>query len=115
MNLLDGAKTANYLTTGFWGDQCIKEASKFCNPNDVDGGAARTSKWTTLPNPSNWNIDKSAPYFVYVDNETANGFEFNDFPYEAIPQGMTLVADMSSNIASKPIDWSKYGVVYAGA
>lgn len=68
-----------------------------------------------MPDKSNWKIDSSAPYFVYVDNETANGFEFNNFPFEVIPEGMTLVADMSSNIASKPIDWSKYGVVYAGA
>jgi len=68
-----------------------------------------------LPDQSTWNIDSAAPYFVYVDNETANGFEFNNFPFEVIPEGMTLVADMSSNIASKPIDWSKYGVIYAGA
>lgn len=81
----------------------------------MDGGFARASKWTNLPDPANWNIDKSAPYFVYVDNETANGFEYNNFPFEVIPEGMTLVADMSSNIATKPIDWSKYGVIYAGA
>jgi phosphoserine aminotransferase len=52
---------------------------------------------------------------VYVDNETANGFEFNDFPYEVIPEGMLLVSDMSSNISTKPIDWTKYAAVYAGA
>lgn len=115
MNLLNGAKTANYLTTGFWGDQCIVESEKYCTPNDVDGGFARRSSWTNLPDPSTWKIDASAPYFVYVDNETANGFEFNNFPFEVIPEGMTLVSDMSSNIASKPIDWTKYGVIYAGA
>lgn len=115
MNLLDGHKGANYLTTGYWGDQCIGEAAKWSMPNDVDNGFARASSWKDLSDPSTWRIDKTAPYFVYVENETANGFEFNDFPFEVIPKSMTLVADMSSNIASKPIDWSKYGVVYAGA
>jgi phosphoserine aminotransferase len=50
-----------------------------------------------------------------VDNETANGFEFNDFPFEVIPPGMLLICDMSSNITTKPIDWSRYAVIYAGA
>lgn len=115
MNLLNGHKTANYVTTGFWGDQCFDEAKKYCTPNEVDGGFARASAWRNLPDPSNWKIDPTSPYLVYVDNETANGFEYNNFPFEVIPEGMALVADMSSNIATKPIDWSKYGVVYAGA
>jgi phosphoserine aminotransferase len=114
LNLLDGAQTANYLTTGFWGNQCFDEAKKYCVPNEVDF-TARESGWTTLKDPSEWNIDASAPYFVYVDNETANGFEFNDFPFEVIPEGMLLISDMSSNISTKPIDWTKYAAVYAGA
>lgn len=76
---------------------------------------ARESGWTTLKDPSEWNIDQSAPYFVYVDNETANGFEFNDFPFEVIPEGQLLISDMSSNITTKPIDWTKYAAIYAGA
>jgi len=50
----------------------------------------------------------------YCDNETGTGFEINDFPYEAV-EGKNLVADMSSNIGSKVIDWSKYAAAYACA
>ena len=66
-------------------------------------------------------IDKKSYLFLagteldWSGGLNGNGFEFNNFPFEVIPEGMTLVADMSSNIASKPIDWSKYGVIYAGA
>jgi len=115
MNLLNGHRTANYLTTGFWGVQCIGEAAKWSTPNDVMVAMLNHLLGQICLTLSTRNIDKSAPYFVYVENETANGFEFNEFPHEVIPEGMTLVADMSSNIGSKPIDWSKYGVVYAGA
>lgn len=75
----------------------------------------RESNWKQIQDEAEWTIDKNAPYFSYVDNETVNGFEFNDFPFEVIPEGMELVCDMSSNITTKPIDWTKYGVVYAGA
>jgi len=55
-----------------------------------------------------------ASYFHYTDNEASDGFEFKDFPFEKVPNDQILVADMSSTIATKHIDWSKYGVVYAG-
>ena len=56
-----------------------------------------------------------AKYFHYCDNETIQGFEFKDFPFDKVPEGQILVSDMSSNFMTKPVDWSKYGVVYAGA
>jgi phosphoserine aminotransferase len=65
--------------------------------------------------PSEWAIDAGAKYFHYCDNETIQGFEFNDFCYDKVPESQILVADMSSNFCSKEIDWSKFGVVYAGA
>jgi phosphoserine aminotransferase len=108
-----GEKTkANYLTTGAWSEAAIKEAKKFCTPVEVwpDSG----SKFSTLPDPSTWNIDKDAAYFHYCDNETIHGVEFQDFPYDLLGD-MPLVSDMSSNFCSRPISWEKYGVVYAGA
>ena len=69
--------------------------------------------YTTLSD--DWNVDPNAKFFHYCDNETIQGFEFNTFPYEKVPDGQTLVCDMSSNFCTKEIDWSKYGVVYAGA
>jgi phosphoserine aminotransferase len=62
--------------------------------------------------------DKDAAYFHYCDNETIHGVEFpgaGSFPFDAIPENQTLICDMSSNFCSRPVDWEKYGVVYAGA
>lgn len=60
-------------------------------------------------------MNPDATYFHFCDNETIQGFEFNDFPFHAIPKGQLVVCDMSSNFCSRRIDWSKYDVVYAGA
>jgi phosphoserine aminotransferase len=111
-NLTKDNKKVNYLTTGAWSEQAFKEAKKVCQPNEVwaDSG----SKFTTVPNPDTWKIEADAAYFHYCDNETIHGVEFNDFPFEKVA-GTTLVCDMSSNIGTRPIDWEKYGVVYAGA
>ena len=56
-----------------------------------------------------------AKYFHYCDNETMQGFEFSDFPFGKVPEDQILVADMSSSITTRPIDWRRFGVVYAGA
>lgn len=114
-NLLqDGEKQkTNYLQTGTWSQGAFGEAKKYCDPNEVANN--KGSGYTQLADPSEWNIAEDAKYFHYCDNETIQGFEFNEFPFEKVPEGQTLVCDMSSNFCSKPIDWSKYGVVYAGA
>jgi phosphoserine aminotransferase len=72
------------------------------------------SKFTTIPEPAKWIIDKEAAYFHYCDNETIHGVEFKDFPFDIIGD-LPLVCDMSSNFCTRPINWEKYGVVYAGA
>jgi len=59
--------------------------------------------YKTVKEPSEWNIDRSGRYFHYCDNETIHGVEYNEFPFEHVPEGMTVVADMSSNIATKRI------------
>jgi|Transcript_6311 phosphoserine aminotransferase len=115
-NLLeDGERqSANYLTTGTWSQGAIDEARKYCNPNEVANN--KPSGYTTIAEPADWNIDASAKFFHYCDNETIQGFEFGDgFPFDRVPEGQTLVCDMSSNFLSREVDWSKYGVVYAGA
>jgi phosphoserine aminotransferase len=111
-NLLRDKTKANYFTTGAWSKSCIDEAKKFCTANEVWPDSK--NKFTTIPDPSTWNIDNEGAYFHYCDNETIHGVEFNDFPYEKLGD-MLLVCDMSSNICSRPIDWTKYGVVYAGS
>jgi len=114
-NLLeDGEKqSANYLTTGTWSQGAIKEAKKYCNPNEVANNTA--SGYTTVAEPADWNVAEGAKFFHYCDNETIQGFEFATFPFDKVPEGQHLVCDMSSNFCTKPIEWEKYGVVYAGA
>lgn len=60
-------------------------------------------------------MDKEGAYFHYCSNETINGLTYFDFPYEAVPETMPLICDMSSEFCSRPIDVKKYGVIYAGA
>lgn len=100
------------MVTGVWSEGAIKEAKKLSDVVEVwpDSG----KKYTTIPDPSTWKVDKEAAFFFYVDNETVHGVEFNNFPHELV-KDMILVSDMSSNFASRPIDWEKFGVVFAGA
>lgn len=85
-----------------------------CNANEVTNN--KGIGYRSIADPSEWNIDPNAKFFHYCDNETIQGLEFDQlFPFELVPQGQTLVCDMSSNFLTKEIDWSKYGVVYAGA
>ena len=109
----EATQNANYLTTGYWTEQAIAEAKKYCTPNEV--ASSVDINWKTVPQPETWNIDPSGQFFHYCDNETIQGVEYNDFPYENVPENMTIVADMSSNIATKKLNWDRLGVVYAGA
>lgn len=111
-NLLGEKTKANYFTTGAWSESAIKEAKKFCTTVEVWPEAG--NKFTTIPDVNTWNIDKDSAYFHYCDNETIHGVEFQEFPYEVVGD-TTLVCDMSSNFISRPVNWEKYGVVYAGA
>ena len=93
---------ANYLTTGTWSQGAINEAKKYGNVTEVANN--KESKYTTLAETADWQINADAKYFHYCDNETIQGFEFSSFPYEKVPAGQTLVCDMSSNFCSKPIE-----------
>jgi len=104
---LEQGATANFLTTGYWTDLAVTESRKYCEPNEV--WRNQGDNFETFVEHTEWNIDPAAKYFHYCDNETIQGFEFNEFPYESVPEGQVLVSDMSSNFCSKRIDWSKYG------
>ena len=73
-NLLREKTSANYLTTGAWGEAAIKEAKKYCEANEV--WKESEAKFNTVPDQSTWNIDPKAAYFHYCDNETIHGVEF---------------------------------------
>jgi len=110
MNLLRGKKSADYVHTGEWSKKSISEAKKFATVNVVATGADKNFSY--IPAFDTWQRDPDAAYLHYTPNETIGGVEFNWVPDTgAVP----LVADMSSNILSRPIDVSKYGLIYAGA
>jgi len=112
-NLLgDEGKKANYVSTGTWSEGAIKEAKKYCTPTEVTNN--KGIKYTDVADTAEWNIDEDATFFHFCDNETIQGIEFNPFPHDKIPANQITVCDMSSNFCSRPIDWSKFGVVYAG-
>jgi len=109
MNLTGPDDTADYIVTGSWGKKAAGEAKKFCNVNVASD--ASDKKFTYIPDESTWERSEDAAYLHYTPNETIAGVEF-----QFVPGGdMPLVADMSSNILSRPIDVSRFGVIYAGA
>jgi len=110
MNLLRGKKQADYLNTGLWSKKAIGEAKRFCQVNVAANGEPQ--KFTTVPERSSWQCNPEAAYFHYTPNETINGVEFHSIPDVG---NVPLVADLSSTILSRPLDVSKYGLIYAGA
>ncbi|XP_023245275.1 probable phosphoserine aminotransferase isoform X3 [Copidosoma floridanum] len=101
--------SADYIVTGSWSSKAAKEAAKYGKVNLV---LPKTSKYTEIPEKSAWNLDPNASYVYYCDNETIHGIEFHDVPDT---HGVPLVADMSSNFISKPVDVSKFACIFAGA
>ena len=109
LNLLGDKKTADYINTGQWSKKAIKEAKRYCDVNLV--ASSEDTNFSTIPPKDAWNLNRDAAYFHYTPNETIGGVEFFDVPEVDVP----VVADMSSTILSRPIDVSKFGMIYAGA
>jgi len=110
MNLLRGKTAADYVHTGEWAKKAIKAAQHFCNVNIVASSA--DANFTYAPAQADWKLSKDAAYVHYTANETIGGVEFHWTPDIG---DAPLVCDMSSNILSRPVDVSKYGLIYAGA
>jgi phosphoserine aminotransferase len=110
LNLLRGKQSVDYVNTGEWSKKAISEAKKFVNVNVVADN--KDKNCTYVPEFKGWKLDKDAAYLHYTPNETIGGVEFSWVPDAG---GVPLVADMSSNILSRPVDVSKFGLIYAGA
>jgi phosphoserine aminotransferase len=110
MNLLRGKTGADYINTGEWSKKAIKEAKKFCTVNVA--ASSEAANFSTIPPRSEWRLSPDAAYVHYTPNETIGGVEFHDIPDTG---GVPLVADMSSTILSRPVDISRFGLIYAGA
>src|SRR5436305_13938358 len=107
INLLSLDASADYIVTGSWRKKAAKEAQKFGHvdmaANMADGG------FTRAPHQDELQLNPSAAYVHMTSNETIEGVEFKTEPEVG---DLPLVADMSSNILSKPISIEKYGLIY---
>ena len=110
LNLLRGKSSADYLDSGLWSKKAIDEAARYCKVNVV--ASSRDDNYTYAPAQDQWKLDANAAYVHYTSNETIGGVEIFWTPQTG---DVPLVADMSSHILSRPIDVSKFGVIYAGA
>ncbi|MEE9351611.1 MAG: 3-phosphoserine/phosphohydroxythreonine transaminase [Thiotrichaceae bacterium] len=113
MNLFgaaDSKRKADYVNTGAWSKKAIAEAKRFGEINVV--ASSEDTSFTTVPAFDTWTLDPEASYVHYTPNETIGGVEFGWVPETG---DVPLVADMSSTILSRPIDVSKFGLIYAGA
>jgi phosphoserine aminotransferase len=110
MNLLGGKSGADYIYTGQWAKKAISEAKKFCKVNVA--ASSEDQNFTYAPPQSQWKLDPNAAYVHYTSNETIGGVEFNWIPDAG---NVPLVADASSHILSRPLDVSRFGLIYAGA
>jgi len=114
INLLGDKKgnktTADYLLTGQWSKKAVAEAGRYCDVNVIADTSG--SNFTTVPAEESLIFNPDAAYVHYTPNETIVGVEF---PYIPDTGDVPLVADMSSTILSRPLDVSRFGVIYAGA
>ena len=109
MNLLNGGE-ADYVVTGSWSKRSVEDANAYGKINVV--ASSEAEGFTSVPEFSTWKLNKNAAYLHICTNETINGVEFDGLPDAG---DVPIVADMSSHILSRPIDVSKYGVIYGGA
>jgi len=110
MNLLRGRARADYINTGSWSKKAIAEARRYADVNVAASG--EDSGFTAIPAFDTWQLDPQAAYCHYTPNETIAGVEFHWVPDTG---DVPLVADMSSTLLSRPLDVSRFGVIYAGA
>ncbi|MDQ2695328.1 MAG: 3-phosphoserine/phosphohydroxythreonine transaminase [Pseudomonadota bacterium] len=109
LNLLRGGERADYVNTGIWSTKAIAEARRYCRVNVA--ASAEEQGFTTVPPRETWRCDPQAAYLHCTPNETINGVEFPFIPQSDAP----LVADMSSTLLSRPLDVTRFGLIYAGA
>ncbi|EHD21919.1 MULTISPECIES: 3-phosphoserine/phosphohydroxythreonine transaminase [Brenneria] len=111
LNLLGEKTQADYIDGGYWALSAVKEAEKYCSPNVVDV-KTRADGLRSVKPMSEWVLSDESAFVHYCPNETIDGIAIEETPDFG---DKTVVADFSSSILSRPIDVSRYGVIYAGA
>jgi phosphoserine aminotransferase len=107
MNLLHGKGKADYVVTGEWSKKAVKEAKLYCDVAIAASSEDRNFSYA----PKQWKLRPDAAYVHYCSNETIGGVEYHIIPKAEI----ALVADASSHFLSRPMDVSRFGLIYAGA
>ncbi|MEC5396234.1 3-phosphoserine/phosphohydroxythreonine transaminase [Uliginosibacterium sp. H1] len=115
LNLLGKNNKVDFVETGSWSVKTIKETQRYGDVNVAASSLdreAKQGKYTYIPDRSTWKLRSDAAYLHLCGNETIDGVEYFDWPETG---KVPLVVDMSSHILSRPLDISKFGLIYAGA
>ncbi len=107
MNLLDDDKTAAYINNGIWGSKAIKEAKLFGNAVEVSSTKDKNHSYIA----KTFMVPEDSVYLHYTTNNTVEGTQWHELPATTAP----LIADMSSDLFSRPMPWDKFSLIYAGA
>ena len=110
LNLAGEGDSADYIVNGHWGEKAASEAACYVRVNVA--ASSKNDQYLRLPPRDSWQLDPRAAYVHYTPNETIHGVEYHDVPDVG---DVPLVADMSSNILSEPLEVSRFGLIYAGA
>ncbi|MBS7808585.1 3-phosphoserine/phosphohydroxythreonine transaminase [Variovorax sp. PCZ-1] len=110
MNMLRGKSEIDFVVTGTWSEKSAQEAAKFAKVNIA--ASAKADGFTHIPAVSSWKQSANAAYLHICQNETIDGVEFQGTPDIG---NQILVSDVSSMILSRPMDVSKYGLIFGGA
>ena len=110
MNLLRGRTSIDFVDSGEWSKKSIKEAQKYAAVKVV--ASSKAEGYTRVPDRVTWQLDRDAAYVHICANETIGGVEYHWTPDTG---EVPLVADMSSNLLSRPVDVARYGLIYGGA
>ena len=110
MNFLHAGKKASYIMTGVWSEKAYKEATLFGEPVQV--ASTKEDRYSHIPSLDEIEVDSDDAYVHFTSNNTIYGTQWSEFPDT---EGIPLIADMSSDIMSKPVDVRKFAMIYAGA
>lgn len=110
LNLLGEKSSADYVHTGSWSSKAIAEARRYCSVRVI--ASSESENFSYVPEPDSWEPSADAAYLHVTGNETIGGVEFHEYPDTG---SVPLVADLSSTLLSRPLDVSRFGLIYAGA
>jgi phosphoserine aminotransferase len=110
MNLAGPGQSCDFVLTGHWGEKALENAKPSLRTNVA--ASSKDSNYTTIPARDGWQLSRDAAFVHYTPNETIHGVEFQDIPDVG---DVPLIADISSNILSRPVDVRRFGALYGGA